>query len=260
MSNKIEDQMNMIVYAPALAADDGRPLAVVHAMERAVPGLCIGLMISDEGKPVPLRDRDALIVRESRRGRFPNLRSIDDHFRVFVMGWGKSATMSPGGRAQFEFHVSVPLSTEGIAAAEALLEAVGEEARAFWGHVTPFSAAGDIARQTKNLPDDLEPPPRGLPMIKSPVALRSPEIPHRLGWLSYWSAAAARNMGFPDPARDAELLSRARRTATGGWVVRLTEAPLDLDDPTHLDALQHAYARFPEIGGRSSSPGEQAGV
>ena len=38
-----------------------------------------------------------------------------------------------------------------------------------------------------------------------------------LGWLNYWSAAAARAIGFSDPARDAELLSPARRTASGGW-------------------------------------------
>jgi hypothetical protein len=35
-------------------------------------------------------------------------------------------------------------------------------------------------------------------------------------------------------------------------LVRLTEAPLDLDNPTHLDALKRAYERFPEIGGRST--------
>ena len=246
------DQMTMIVYAPALAVDDCRPLAVVHGMERAVPGLCIGLMISDEGQLIPLQDRDALVARESKRGEFPTLRSIDDNLRVRIMGWGKPAGMSPGGRAQFEFHVSVPLSADGITAAAALLEAVGKEARAFWGHATPFSAGVDIARQTKNRPDDLEPPPRGLPVIRSPGAMRSPEIPHRLGWLNYWSDAAARTIGFPDPARDDELLSRARRTATGGWVVQLTDAPLDLDNPAHLDALKWAYERFPEIGGRST--------
>jgi hypothetical protein len=247
-----ENQIGMIVYAPALAGDDGRTLAVVHAMERAHPGLRIGLMISDEGKLIPLPDRDAFVARESSRGEMPPLRSTDDNFRVSVTGWGKPAGISPGGRAQFEFHVALPLSAAGSAAAAALLEAVAEDARAFWGHATPFSAGVDIARQTKNRPDDLEPPPRGLPVIKSPVAMRSPEIPHRLGWLNYWSDAAARAIGFPDPARDAELLSRSRRTATGGWVVRLTDAPLDLDNPAHLDALKRAYERFLEIGGRST--------
>jgi hypothetical protein len=246
------NQIGMIVYAPALAGDDGRPLAVVHAMERAYPGLCIGLMISDEGQLIPLPERDAFVARESRRGEFPSLRSTDNNFRVSVTGWGKPAGICPGGRAQFEFHVALPLSADGTAAAAALLEAVAEAGRAFWGHATPFSAGVDIARQTKNLPDDLEPPPRGLPAIKSPSAMRSPEIPHRLGWLNYWSAAAARAIGFSDPSRDAELLSRARRTASGGWVVPLTDAPLDLDNPAHLDALLRAYERFPAIGGRSA--------
>ena len=247
-----KDQIAMIVYAPALTEDDGRPLAVVHSMERAHSNLRIGLMISDEGQLIPLPDRDAFVARESRRGEFPPLRSTDDNFRVSVTGWGIPAGISPGGQAQFEFHVALPLSADGIAAAAALLEAVAETGRAFWGHATPVSAAMDIAHQTKNRPDDLKPPPRGLPMIRSPGAMRSPEIPHRLGWLNYWSAAAARTIGFPDPARDAELLSRARRTATGGWVVRITDAPLDLDHPAHLDALKWAYERFPEIGGRAA--------
>jgi hypothetical protein len=89
-------------------------------------------------------------------------------------------------------------------------------------------------------------------MLNPPEEIRSPEIPYYLGWLNYWSAAAANAIGFPDPARDSDLLSRARRTASGGWVVQLTDAPLDLDNPAHLDALKRAYARFPEIGGRSA--------
>ena len=83
-------------------------------------------------------------------------------------------------------------------------------------------------------------------------ALDAHELKHRLGWLNYWSAAAARAIGFPDPSRDADLRSRARRTATDGRVVPLTDAPLDLDNPAHLDALKRAYERFPEIGGRST--------
>ncbi|MDC0711260.1 DUF5953 family protein [Stigmatella sp. ncwal1] len=91
---------------------------------------------------------------------------------------------------------------------------------------------------------------RGLPIIKLPEKSPTPEIPHRLGWLNYWSDAAAQTIGFPDPLRDAELLSRSRRTSTGGWVVRLTDESLDLEKIAHLDALLRAYERFPEIGGR----------
>ena len=69
------------------------------------------------------------------------------------------------------------------------------------------------------------------PVLKWSWEISSPVIPHRLGWLNHWSAAAARAIGFPDPARDAELLSRSRRTSTGGWIVPLTETPLDLVPP-----------------------------
>jgi hypothetical protein len=87
-------------------------------------------------------------------------------------------------------------------------------------------------------------------MLNLPEKLPSPEIPWFLAWLNYWSAAAAKAIGFPDPARDADLLTRARRTSSGGWVVQLTDAPLDYDNPVHLDALKRAYERFPQVGGR----------
>ncbi|EPX56481.1 hypothetical protein D187_007823 [Cystobacter fuscus DSM 2262] len=35
-------------------------------------------------------------------------------------------------------------------------------------------------------------------------------------------------------------------------MVQLTDAPLDLDNPAHLDALKRAYEHFPEIGGRAA--------
>jgi hypothetical protein len=90
-------------------------------------------------------------------------------------------------------------------------------------------------------------------MLKLPWNIRSPTVPRYLGWINYWSAATAEALGFPGPSRDAELLGRARRTASGGWVVSLTEAPLDLDKPTHVEALKRAYERFPEIGGRAEA-------
>ena len=243
-------KITLIVYAPALVGDDSRPVAVVHGMERAFSGLRLGWTTSLDGQRTLLANRDAWLAQQGMDREFPLLHNGDERDYVSVYGMEASATSSPGGQAQLEVHAKLPLSPEGIAAAADALEAVAEAARAYWGHATPSKASLDIARQTKNRPDDLKPPPRGLPVIKSPSAMRSPEIPHRLGWLNYWSTAAARAIGFPDPARDVELLARSRRTATGGWVVRLTDASLDLDNPAHLDALKRAYERFPEIGGR----------
>ena len=133
-----------------------------------------------------------------------------------------------------------------------MLERVAEGACAFWGHATPDDTALDIAYQTAPTLEGPLSPRRGLPALKLLEQIRAPEIPYFLGWLNYWSAAAAEAIGFPDAARDAELLKRARRTASGGWVVQLTDAPLDLDNPAHLGALKQAYERFPQIGGRAA--------
>jgi hypothetical protein len=242
----------MHVYAPVLLAGDGRPVAIVHSMERALPGLHLEWTTSLDGKSTHLADRDTWLAQYGRERKLPPLHNGDMRDFVSVFGTEAPPSSAPGGQPQLEIHASFPLSAEGSAAAASVLEAVAEAARAFWGTATPFSARVDIVSQTKNRPDDLEPPARGLPAIKSPGAIRSHEIPHLLGWLNYWSAATARAIGFPEPARDAELLSRARRTASGGWVVRLTDAPLDLDLPAHLEALLRTYERFPEIGGRSA--------
>ncbi|XXF78292.1 DUF5953 family protein [Myxococcaceae bacterium GXIMD 01537] len=245
-------KITLIVFAPALVVDDSRPVAVVHGMERAFPGLRLGWRISEQGQFIPLPQRDAVVAQERPDGGFPLLGNNNENALVTVTGLESSAISSAGGQAQLEVHARMPLAPEGIAAAPEVLEAVAEAARAYWGHATPSRAALDIARQTQN--PELEPkaPPRGLPAINVPWKIPSPELPQYLGWLNYWSAAAARAIGFPNPTRDAELLTRSRRTATGGWVVRLTDTPLDLDNPGHLAALLRAYERFPEIGGRSA--------
>ncbi|MBN1210719.1 MAG: hypothetical protein JXB05_38075 [Myxococcaceae bacterium] len=243
-------EMTLIVYAPALMGDDSRPVAVVHGMERAFPGLRLGWRINEKGQFIPLPQRDATVAQERWHGGFPLLSNDNESALVTVTGMETSAVSSSGGQAQLEIRARLPLAPAAIAAAADVLEVVAEAARAYWGHATPFRASVDIARQTQNPELEPEAPPRGLPAINVPWNIPSPELPHRLGWLNYWSAAAAQAIGFPDTARDADLLSRARRTASGGWVVRLTDAPLDLDTPAHLEALLRAYERFPEIGGR----------
>ncbi|MCY1033430.1 DUF5953 family protein [Corallococcus sp. BB11-1] len=254
MSPARRDEISLAVYAPALVGNDGRPLAIVRAMERASPGLRLEWKISDEGQPVPLTDRDAWVVQGRPNGPgFPlicNGGPEDDLVTLF--GLEIPAGLGPGGRPIFDVHAHLPLNAGTIAVAEAVLEAIAEGARAFWGYATPFNTNVEISRQVRHPVRKPGVPPRGLPALSLSEFIRSPEIPHRLGWLNYWSSATASVIGFPDPARDLDLLSRARRTAMGGWVVRLTDEPLDLDNPAHLEVLLRTYERFPVIGGRAA--------
>jgi len=239
-----------IVYAPALVGNDGRTLAAVRGIERALSGVRLEWEVSEEGRLIALPQRDGWLAEATARGEFPLLCNGDESYPVTVWGCGRPARLSAGGQSQLEVHAKLPLDAVGIAAAADMLEGVAEGARAFWGRVLPDAVAPEMAKQIRHSMDQPHVPPRGLPALNLPQHIPSPAIPHHLGWLNYWSAAAAQAMGFPDPARDVDLLSRARRTATGGWVVRLTETPLDLDNPAHLAALLRAYERFPEIGGR----------
>lgn len=243
--------LDLNVYAPALVANDGRTLAVVHGMEQALPGLFLKWEVGQKGRPIELPHRDAWLVEATSRGKLPLLCNGDERYPVTISGRGRSGRLGPGGRPLLDVHVELPLDAAVISAAGDVLERVAEGAHAFWGHATPDDAALDIAYQTAPTLEGPPSPRRGLPALNLLEKIRAPEIPYYLGWLNYWSAAAAQAIGFPDPARDAELLKRARRTA-GGWVVQLTDAPLELDDPVHLETLKRAYERFSEIGGRAA--------
>jgi hypothetical protein len=219
-------------------------------MELALPGLRLEWEINKEGRPIHLPHREAWLTEAATRGKLPLLCNGDESYPVTLSGMRRFASASAGGQPQLQIHAKLPEDAAVLRAAADVLEAVAEGARAFWGRATPDDASVDIAYQTAPTREGPPSPPRGLPALKLFQDIRSPEIPYYLGWLNYWSEAAARAIGFPDPARDTQLLSRARRTATGGWIVQLTDAPLDLDDPAHLEALKQAYERFPEIGGR----------
>jgi hypothetical protein len=246
-------ELHLHVYAPALSVDDGRPLAAVEGMERAVPGLRLAWRVSDSGRPVALPHRAAWLAKSAASGKFGLLCNGDESYPVTMGGRRESAISSPGGEPLLTVHAQLPQDEAVVAAAADMLEYVAEGVRAKWGVVAPGPVRLVIADQTGPKSGNPDGPPLGLPMLKLPWNIRSPKVPQYLGWINYWSAVAAEAIGFPDPSRDAELLARARRTASGGWVVRLSQEPLDLDNPTHLEALKRAYERFPEIGGRSES-------
>lgn len=241
----------LITHGPALVRNDGRALAVVQGMEQALPGLRLEWSVSEGRQLAALPQRDEWLANAAKDGEIPLLCNGDEDWPVLISGRQKPASLNPGGQPLSEVHAKLPADESGLAAAANVLEAVAEGARAYWGHVSPEGYGSEVAQQFRHSPHGPERSPRGLPMLKLSRHLRSPEIPHHLGWLNYWSAAAAQVIGFPDPERDAELLARARCTTSGGWVVQLTDTPLDYDNPDHRAALLRAYERFPAIGGRS---------
>ncbi|XHF20089.1 DUF5953 family protein [Corallococcus interemptor] len=245
------DSLTLIVYAPAIVSNDDRARDVIHGMEKALPGLRLAWRIPESGPPIALQHRDAWLAEKTQDGKFPLLCNGDETHPVTISGRGVSGRLGPGGQSRLEVHAEIPLDAPTLAAAVAVLEAVAEGAHAHWGHASPYGYGSEVAQQFRRSPHGPERSPRGLPMLNLPVKLPTPMIPWFLGWLNYWSAATAQAIGFPDPARDAELLTRARRTASGGWVVQLTDVPLSYENPAHLDALRWAYERFPRIGGRA---------
>lgn len=247
-----KSRLVLIAHAPALVSNDRRTLAVIHGMERALPGLRLEWEVSEEGRLVAVPQRDEWLAEAAARREFPLLCNGDESYPITIHGLEMSARSAPGGQPLLDVHAKLPMEGAALEAGARVLEEVAEGARAFWGHLTPGSVMLVVAEQTGPKRYGPPTPPRGLPALRLPEQISSPELPGHLGWLNYWSPATARALGFPDPSRDAGLLSRAWRTAAGGWVVRLTEAPLDLDNPAHLETLVRAYDRFPAIGGRAN--------
>lgn len=135
----------------------------------------------------------------------------------------------------------------------------GDALGAYCCQVTPGAAAGLLLQVQLAPPGPVRPGVQallarlpalaGLPRLRGALgSLPVAEAPLSLGWLNYWSEATARWLGFPEPARDAEWLARATRTPAGAWVLRLTDEPLDVERPEHLDALVRAYRRFDRLG------------
>jgi hypothetical protein len=245
------DYLSLIVYAPPLTEGDDRPLAIIHALEHSLPGLSLGWTTSEKADLIRLPQRDQWVIDNTMDRGLPFLCNEDDDDNLVTL-FGLEHPDGPCHQPRFAVHIRLPLNPMVTRSAGDVLAAVADAASATWGDLTPFNAAADIAEQAAPTLAGPPSPPRGLPVLKQPDTFDSSATPDRLGWLNYWSTSAAQTIGFPDVVRDAELISRTQQTSAHNWVVRLTDAPLDLDRPEHLSALLRAYERFPQIGGRAA--------
>jgi hypothetical protein len=240
------ERITGLFYAPPLADHDGRVLDIVTALEAAVPGVRLDHEVTRAGTARTLPDRDAFLRDVSARREFPVVFHGDESRYVGVGGHEQPGALMPGREVALEVWLSMPLSEPHASLAEAVGH-VGHAARASWGAASPDAAAVTIALQTMYTGRPL---PAGLPGLLVPAKLRDAFVPHRLGWLNYWSERTAQELGFPDAARDVDLLRRSLRVGKA-WCVRLTDEPLDLGRDDHLAQLRAAYDRFPSIGGRA---------
>ena len=120
------NKLSIIVNAPSLASGDGRPLAIVHGMERALPAFRLGWTLSEKGDLVELPDRDGWVAAERTDGGFPFVCNDDDNRPVTLFGLENPNGLYTAGGPHFEVHVALPLDAVGIAPAADVLKAIGE--------------------------------------------------------------------------------------------------------------------------------------
>lgn len=155
---------------------------------------------------------------------------------------------------------------------ESLLAAIGDALDACTGQITPAPAAQAFTAHylLGTLGADIENPARAnwehetrvlrtcmkhrstaVPRIQH-VSVgggrESPLQPAILGWINYWSAETCSYLGFPEAARDQDLLKHALQTPQGSWVVKLCNEPLDVSIEDHVEMVASVYGRFPRLG------------
>jgi hypothetical protein len=99
----------IIVHAPALKNHDDRPTAVVHAMERTLPGLRLGWTMSEKGDIIALPRRDEWVAGNTTNGGFPFLCNDDDNHLVTVAGLENPNGLAAGSPPHLEVHADLPL-------------------------------------------------------------------------------------------------------------------------------------------------------
>lgn len=227
------DKICAYLDAMPLGTDDDRVLAALEALERVLPGVRL-----DRTMPKPFKE---VIVTDRRKFVADTLQQ--DEIAVLYAGTGPTAVntftnqsypvVSACGQPLLEFQFTLaPMYTDRAAAA---LVAAGDACAALHGYAVP-SDAWEVMGEQKYAP------PLGLPLIKFPKELPSPYSPMFIGWLNYWSPEAAARFHFPDGPGFDELRARAKKTPAGAWLVQLTDEPLDMANPAHVDVLRRAYA------------------
>ncbi|HEY6034603.1 MAG TPA: DUF5953 family protein [Kofleriaceae bacterium] len=228
-------------FAPPLALSDPRALTVVRAVEHAW-GLHLTCSIEADGSRIRHETDLEQYLASDTDGGLAFLATPDDEEDATLTGLVEPDCFAPGGVDELHVLGWMPMRPTPVVAAG--LEQAADALQASWAMLTPGPAHAVIVLQVI-APTSTDVPPAGLPRLDAAEFL-AVDVPRRLGWISYWSDRAAANIGFDGSA---DVFASVTRVASG-WIVQLTNDPLDLDRGDHLRALRAAYERYPAIGRR----------
>lgn len=144
-----------------------------------------------------------------------------------------------------EVWLRIPNRPELAKHAYPLIRLLGPAVRAYWGHISPVGVGGEILRRYAALSSTALPP--GALVIGILTHVPHPAIPALIGWVNYWSAETCQLVDFSPTAPQSRVFQHVVACEGGGVALQLTAAPLDLENPEHIAALEAAYDAFPAI-------------
>lgn len=221
-------------YARPLVRDDPRAERAVLAIEEAWSVRLVVEINRRHERVVHDDDRAAYVSSEPG---FAFIATPDDEQDATLGGLVEPGPLAPGGVD--ELHVLGHLPAIAASHAAHGLERFATALETSWAMLTPEPAHGVIVEQVIDRENSDDQPPLGLPRLDLAEHLALHQ-PRRLGWINYWSDAAAGLLGFTGAS---DNFARVQRVGSG-WIVQLTEEPLDLDRADHLAALRRAYAEY----------------
>lgn len=162
------------------------------------------------------RDRTATFTTDSDWGVLLSFNGCEDY---------KSRYQPDGSRGMHELRCAMLVQEPyGVADPASLLTDLYGVLGAWHGAAGPFP--GPFAT---TYPDDL----------------RKRLVPRRLGWLNCWSDRSCELFEFPNRPGDELWLTRARRLPNDdGWLLQLTDSPLDMSLAEHREQVSQAAERF----------------
>jgi hypothetical protein len=261
------DRSEIVCDTAPFVPSDPRIEKLFRAVERVLPNTGIHhAILSSRHKWEPVSNRVQLVndrafdstSRDHLTTIFGNGKRNDDMVTITL---GKSSKGEVGNvRRAWTIRVSISNEREyTLAVLPDLLGAVCESTTAINGWAGSFSSLYQISIHTNNTVQKTHGAARAHGDIASKGPGRIGEFAKRsmigkmsdgyqfempLSWVNYWSDPVAQSLDFPNVERDKCLEGLYREVNNHGWLLKLTDKPLDLRISEHVERFNWAYGRF----------------